>query len=60
MAELEIALECWLHCPRAYGAIAHLIVMLAVPVVVGLVFLVRRARRPNRTRKGQRTSEEEH
>jgi hypothetical protein len=40
-------------------AIAHLVVLLAVPAVIGLVLLVRRVRRPNRT-DGQRMPEKEH
>jgi hypothetical protein len=39
-------------------AIAHLVVLLAVPVVVGLVLLVRRLRRPDRTPDGWRRPEE--
>jgi hypothetical protein len=41
-------------------AIAHLAVLLAVVVVAGLIFLVRRVRRPHPTLDGQRTPEEEH
>jgi hypothetical protein len=41
-------------------AIAHLVVVLALAVVAGLVLLVRRVRRPNRTADGQRLPEEEH
>jgi hypothetical protein len=40
--------------------IAHLVVVLALAVGAGLVFLVRRARRPNRTADEQRMREEEH
>jgi hypothetical protein len=40
-------------------AIAHLIVLLAVPVIVGLVLLIRKVRRPDHTRERQRIPEEE-
>jgi hypothetical protein len=40
-------------------AIAHLVVVLAVAAVVGLVVLIRRLRRPNRTADAQRMPEEE-
>jgi Flp pilus assembly protein TadB len=38
--------------------IAHLVVLLAVPVVVGVVLLVRRARRRRHTNEAQRFPEE--
>jgi hypothetical protein len=40
-------------------AIAHLVVLLAVPLVIGFVLLVRRVRRRNGAREEQRTPEEE-
>jgi hypothetical protein len=41
-------------------AIAHLVVLLALPVVAGLVYLIRRRmRRPDQTHERQRIPEEE-
>ena len=42
MAELEIGLGALAALSDGQRAIAHLVVLLAVPVIVGLVFLVRR------------------
>jgi hypothetical protein len=59
MAELEIGLGALAALSDGQRAIAHLVVLLTVPVIVGLVFLVRRVRRSKRTPDGQRTPEEE-
>jgi hypothetical protein len=59
MAEIEIGQGVLAALSEGQRAIAHLVVLLAVPVIAGLVFLVRRVRRSNRTPDGQRTPEEE-
>jgi hypothetical protein len=59
MAELEIGLGVLAALSEGQRAIAHLVVLLAVPVAIGLVFLVRRVRRRSRIRDGQRAPEEE-
>jgi hypothetical protein len=58
-AELEIGLGALAALSEGQRAIAHLLVLLAVPVIAGLVFLVRRMRRAKRTPDGQRMPEEE-
>jgi hypothetical protein len=40
-------------------SIAHLVVLIVLPVAAGLVFLVRRVRRPDQTREQQQIREEE-
>jgi hypothetical protein len=41
-------------------AVAHLVVLLVVPVVIGLLLTVRRVRVHKWARRGQRMPEEEH
>lgn len=59
MAEFGIGVGVLAALSEGQRAIAHLLALLAVPVIAGLVFLVRRMRRAKRTPDGQRMPEEE-
>ena len=59
LARLDMGLGVLAALSEGQRAIAHLVVLLALPVAVGLVYLIRRARRPEQTHAKKRIPEEE-